>query len=270
MQISQLARMANTTVRTVRHYHQLGLLPVPQNPGVRDYDFTHLARLLRIRWLVQSGVPLDDVATLLSDSQGPHPEAPGADDLTALLADVDERIAELTAQRERLVAMLASVREGRGGSLLPHSLWQGYRNLEEAAEPAARADVVREREMLEAALASGMLPPWALAFGEGIDPAAWPASAANFAEFASLPDLDEESFEQLLPELAQRHLEWMIGFEPTIRAFVARARQEFSDEQLLAQVIQWCEAAYPHPRHQRYLRHSCELMARRFLGGDQA
>ncbi len=53
MRVAEIARLTGTTVR---YYHSLGLLPVPaERGGWRDYDLSHLARLSRIRWLVQAG-----------------------------------------------------------------------------------------------------------------------------------------------------------------------------------------------------------------------
>ena len=65
--ISQLAAYAGTTVRAVRHYHQIGLLPEPaRNPsGYRTYDAAAVVRLIRIRTLAGAGVPLARVQNLL-------------------------------------------------------------------------------------------------------------------------------------------------------------------------------------------------------------
>ena len=66
MRVAQIARLTGTTVRTVRYYHSLGLLPVPEERGGwRDYELSHVARLTRIRWLTQAGVPLETIARIL-------------------------------------------------------------------------------------------------------------------------------------------------------------------------------------------------------------
>ncbi len=46
MKISELAQAAETTVRTVRHYHRLGLLPEPprSSNGYRVYALEDLVR----------------------------------------------------------------------------------------------------------------------------------------------------------------------------------------------------------------------------------
>ncbi|RTE50369.1 MerR family transcriptional regulator [Actinobaculum sp. 352] len=71
MRVAEIARLTGTTVRTVRYYHQLGLLPVPEERGGwRDYDLSHVARLSRIRWFVQAGVPLKSIAQILDQNAG--------------------------------------------------------------------------------------------------------------------------------------------------------------------------------------------------------
>lgn len=58
--ISQLAVYAGVTVRAVRHYHQIGLLPAPgrDHSGYRTYDAAAVVRLIRIHTLADAGVPL--------------------------------------------------------------------------------------------------------------------------------------------------------------------------------------------------------------------
>lgn len=60
MKSSELARLAGVSLKTLRHYHKVGLLaePVRQENGYRDYDVSHVIRLLRVRQLVRIGLPL--------------------------------------------------------------------------------------------------------------------------------------------------------------------------------------------------------------------
>lgn len=94
----ELAELAGTTVNTVRHYHRLGLLAEPdrQYNGYKQYRSEHLVALLRIRRLVDLGVPLAQVGDV------------GADSLTAAeaLAEVD---ADLQAKIERLQEARAAI-----------------------------------------------------------------------------------------------------------------------------------------------------------------
>jgi DNA-binding transcriptional MerR regulator len=65
--ISQLAAYAGVTVRAVRHYHHIGLLPEPERDasGYRRYGATAVVSLIKIRTLANAGVPLSQIAELL-------------------------------------------------------------------------------------------------------------------------------------------------------------------------------------------------------------
>ncbi|WP_308015202.1 MerR family transcriptional regulator [Nocardia coffeae] len=65
--IGQLAATARVSVRTVRHYHQVGLLPEPDRDasGYRRYSAQAAVDLVRIRTLADAGVPLARIETLL-------------------------------------------------------------------------------------------------------------------------------------------------------------------------------------------------------------
>ncbi|WYB32379.1 MerR family transcriptional regulator [Streptomyces sp. SM1P] len=69
----QLADLAGTTERAVRHYHQVGLVPEPERRanGYKRYGVRHLVRVLRIRRLSRLGLSLTRVAEL-GDADG-HP-----------------------------------------------------------------------------------------------------------------------------------------------------------------------------------------------------
>jgi DNA-binding transcriptional MerR regulator len=65
--IGQLAAYAGVTVRAVRHYHQIGLLPEPQRDvsGYRSYGATAVVSLIKIRTLAAAGVPLSQIGQML-------------------------------------------------------------------------------------------------------------------------------------------------------------------------------------------------------------
>lgn len=92
--ISRLAAYAGVTVRTVRHYHQVGLLPEPERDasGYRRYGATAVVSLIRIRTLADAGVPLSRIAVMLS--AGPD----------AFAAEIDRIDRRLAAEIERLLA----------------------------------------------------------------------------------------------------------------------------------------------------------------------
>ena len=69
MHSNEVAKLAGVTVRTLRHYHQLGLLPEPprQANGYRDYSPADVARVLRIKRLASLGFSLEDIGGMLND-----------------------------------------------------------------------------------------------------------------------------------------------------------------------------------------------------------
>ncbi len=106
MKSNELAKLAGVTVRTLRHYHAIGLLDEPprQANGYRDYRPEDLLRVLRIRQLASLGFPLDQVAGMLDELDAERsqrePRLP-ADQPTAddILAELD---AALQKQIERV------------------------------------------------------------------------------------------------------------------------------------------------------------------------
>lgn len=86
----ELADLARTTVKTVRHYHRLGLLEEPErlSNGYKQYRVRHLIGLLRIRRLAELGVPLSRI----EDVRAGGASTPDA------LREID---AELAAEIER-------------------------------------------------------------------------------------------------------------------------------------------------------------------------
>jgi DNA-binding transcriptional MerR regulator len=97
--IGQAAAFVGVTVKTVRHYHKLGLVAEPErdSSGFRRYGSAELLRLVQVRTLAAAGVPLAEIASLL--------DADAAGFATAL-ADVERqltaRIEELSARRDTL------------------------------------------------------------------------------------------------------------------------------------------------------------------------
>jgi hypothetical protein len=136
MRVSDAAKIAGCSVRTVRYYHNLGLLPVPtkQRGPWRDYEFADVARLIQIRSMAQAGMRLDDIRLELSAAETavmaavPAPaaastqlvDAPTAAPAVAdptdpadcdceiydqTLRSLDQQIAKLQQQRARLLEM---------------------------------------------------------------------------------------------------------------------------------------------------------------------
>ncbi|NMH75713.1 MerR family transcriptional regulator [Pseudonocardia xinjiangensis] len=70
----EIAEIAGTSLRAVRHYHDVGLLPEPERRpnGYKQYGVAHLVRLLRIKRMVDLGFSLARIAELREDDH--HPE----------------------------------------------------------------------------------------------------------------------------------------------------------------------------------------------------
>jgi DNA-binding transcriptional MerR regulator len=87
----EIADLAGTSLRAVRHYHEVGLLGEPERRanGYKQYGVAHLVRLLRIKRLTELGFSLSQIAAM--GEQDDHPEE--------ALRTLD---AELTATIERL------------------------------------------------------------------------------------------------------------------------------------------------------------------------
>ena len=97
--IGQAAAFAGVTVKTLRHYHRLGLVDEPRRDtsGYRRYTSTDLFRLVQVRALAEAGVPLAEVGDLLDAD----PER-FADALVDVERRLTDRIGELIARRDTL------------------------------------------------------------------------------------------------------------------------------------------------------------------------
>jgi DNA-binding transcriptional MerR regulator len=107
----QLAELAGTTVKTVRHYHLVGLLDEPDRAtnGYKHYEVGHLVRLLRIKRLVDLGVPLAQVAVMGHGDDRPE-EA---------LRVIDAELGDTIDRLQRIRAELASILHHRAPTDLP-------------------------------------------------------------------------------------------------------------------------------------------------------
>ena len=102
--IGQLASYAGVTVRAVRHYHQVGLLPEPErdHSGYRTYGSLAVVELTKIRTLADAGVPLSKVGELLEAD-----EATFADAVKEIDRSLRAEIKRLQANRVRIAKLAA-------------------------------------------------------------------------------------------------------------------------------------------------------------------
>ncbi|MFJ9179221.1 MerR family transcriptional regulator [Streptomyces sp. NPDC102360] len=97
--IGQAAAYAGVTIKTVRHYHRLGLVAEPERDtsGYRRYGSAELLRLVQARTLAGAGVPLAEAGELLD--AGTERFAAAVDDVHRRLT---EQIEDLVARRDTL------------------------------------------------------------------------------------------------------------------------------------------------------------------------
>jgi DNA-binding transcriptional MerR regulator len=102
--IGQLAAYAGVTVRAVRHYHQIGLLPEPERDasGYRRYGPRAVVSLIKIRTLANAGVPLSQIRQMLEADASTFAEA--VQRIDSHLRDEIERLETSRKQIAQLAA----------------------------------------------------------------------------------------------------------------------------------------------------------------------
>jgi DNA-binding transcriptional MerR regulator len=105
--IGRLAAYVGVTVRTIRHYHQRGLLAEPQRDasGYRRYGAQAVIDLIRIRTLSEAGVPLAQIQHLLDAD----PERLAAS-VTRIEQALNRQIEELQRRRSRVCELVGGDR----------------------------------------------------------------------------------------------------------------------------------------------------------------
>jgi DNA-binding transcriptional MerR regulator len=110
----QLADLAGTSLRAVRHYHEVGLLAEPERlaNGYKQYRVPHLLRLLQIKRLAELGHSLPEIAKMRENA------GESAGDLRALDAELVATIARLERMRVDLALALSRPASGRLSAVL--------------------------------------------------------------------------------------------------------------------------------------------------------
>jgi DNA-binding transcriptional MerR regulator len=175
--IGQLAEYAGVTVRAVRHYHQIGLLPEPERDasGYRRYGATAVVALIKIRILASAGVPLSQIGKLLQ-ADGPA----FAEAVQRIDDHLRDEIERLEASRKQIAQL------GAGDSLvLP-------------AEVVAYLDRLRELGVSER-IVEGERDGWIVMV------ARWPDRVREWmpGKFAQLEDPRVVRLYQVLSELSE-------------------------------------------------------------------
>jgi DNA-binding transcriptional MerR regulator len=107
----EIAELAGTTVKAVRHYHKLGLLDEPErmSNNYKQYQIAHLIRLLQITRLADLGVPLAQIAAMGNADQDPD----------AALQVLDAELAATVERLQRIRGELALILKYRAPAELP-------------------------------------------------------------------------------------------------------------------------------------------------------
>ncbi len=207
--IQEIARMAGTTSRTLRHYDDIGLLPpsrIAAN-GYRHYDQAALVRLQRILLLRDLGLGLPQIAEALGGEAGRPPSASGDQGTAAALRT---HLGWMRQEQDALARRIRSVEHTittleEGGDLMAENMFDGFDHAQYQEEVEQRwgkkayADGDRWwRGMTDAERAdwqqrvSELSRDWIVAAESGADPASDQAQA-----------------------LARRHVDWLRGVPGT-------------------------------------------------------
>ncbi|MFE8910497.1 MerR family transcriptional regulator [Streptomyces globisporus] len=203
----QLAELAGTTAKAVRHYHEIGLLDEPERApnGYKRYGISHLVRLLRIRRLTDLGVALADVPSVES----------GHEKAQQILRDLDAELAADIERRQRMRRELAAIMDHRAALDMPPDLRTLADNLPET-----------QRSLLMAY--SSILKPEAMAALQ--EQLSAPRGDLE-AEFAALDedapdDVRQRLAERMVPGVRQLHREYPALADLGLASHRARAVAE--------------------------------------------
>lgn len=118
--VGRLAKSARVNVETIRYYQRRKLLPVPVAAlgGVRRYSADYLRRLGFIKRAQQLGFTLDEISELLAIGDGSRCSiACGVG--ARRLADIEKKIADLTAMRAALQRLVSACQENHAQAPCP-------------------------------------------------------------------------------------------------------------------------------------------------------
>ncbi|WP_106401376.1 MerR family transcriptional regulator [Actinocorallia populi] len=195
--IGQAAAFVGVTVKTVRHYHKLGLVQEPERDGsgYRRYGSAELLRLVQVRTLAAAGVPLAGIGPLLDAD---------AALFAAALADVErqltERIEELTARRDTLHRLADGDR-----ALLPDRAVALLERMPGLGFPAEEVAATRESWVLAKALVPEGFDDYLTRFEHAIEDPRLVALTKRVAEAASW-EPDDPRIAELATAVADHYL----------------------------------------------------------------
>lgn len=197
--IQQIAKIAGTTSRTLRHYGDIGLLPASSigHNGYRYYDQSSLVRLQRILLLRELGLGLPQIGDVLGRE---------ASEAHAL----ESHLAWLRAEQDRLARQIASVQNTitalRGGErLMAENMFDGFDHTQYKEEVEQRwgKKAYADSDRWWRGMTADEKAAWQQRVSDlGRD---WIAAA----ESGIAPDSDQAQ------AVAERHVDWLTGIPGT-------------------------------------------------------
>jgi DNA-binding transcriptional MerR regulator len=207
----EIARLAGTTRRTLRHYHSMGLVLPSRigDNGYRYYDADSLVRLQRVLLLRELGLGLPAIGEVLAGQR---------DDAAALRS----HLAWLVHEQRRLGRQMASVRRTiteleRGEKPMAEKMFDGFDHTEyqDEVERLWGADSYAESDAWYRSLSQDQKDDFLITAAElGAD---WAAAAQKKVA----PDSHEAQ------ALAQRHYDWLESIPGTPRTPAGHPTKEY-------------------------------------------
>ncbi|MDT0156091.1 MerR family transcriptional regulator [Microbacterium sp. ARD32] len=209
--IQEIARLAGTTSRTLRHYGDIGLLAPSRiaSNGYRHYDEAALVRLQRILLLRELGLGLPQIAEVLDRG-------------TAEASALQTHLGWLRQEQQRLARQIASVETTitaltEGGTLMAENMLDGF-------DHTRYKDEVEQRWGRQA-YADG--DRWWRGMSEA-DRGDWKQRAADLGrDWIAAAESGADPASDQAQQLAGRHVAWLTGIPGTpaadggdVRAYV--------------------------------------------------
>jgi DNA-binding transcriptional MerR regulator len=201
--IQQVARVAGTTSRTLRHYDDIGVLAPTRigHNGYRYYDERALVRLQRILLLRDLGLGLPQIGDALSS-----PEASVESEARALEAHLSSLRDEQNRLARKIAAVQTTIDTLRGGEqLMAEKMFDGFDHTEYKDEVEQRWG--RKAYADSDAWWRSKSPEEQQSWKN--DVAALSRAWADAAERGIAPDSDEAQ------ALAKRHVDWLTAVPGT-------------------------------------------------------
>lgn len=243
--IGQLATHCGVTVRAIRHYHRVGLLPEPvrDTSGYRRYGAQAVVDLVRIKVLADAGVPLAQVSQLLNAD--PVEFGAAVDGIDRAL---QQQIDHLEHRRQQLSGLLA------GDQLvLPPEVADLLNDLRSMGTSDRGVKLERDGWILLAALCPEVVPEWTRQ----------KRAALTDAEFRRLylacdDAHDWDPTDPRLEELAVWMVDWMANRQDTIISDRVQTNPTESGVSLVEQLMN-AESANDSPAWNRLAELSSAL-----------